>query len=57
MSITLAQKKILIIEDNADIANLLLNLRGNKMQVDIVTDGALGYNKALNGDYQHGRLG
>lgn len=52
MPFTLTSKKILVIEDNADIANLLmLNLRGKNMQVDLVVDGSVGLSKALSGDY------
>ena len=47
------QKKILVIEDNADIAKLVMvNLRGKNMQVDHADDGIKGLQKALSGDYQ-----
>jgi DNA-binding response OmpR family regulator len=46
-------KKILVIEDSADIARLvMLNLRGKQMEVDHAADGATGLNKALSGRYQ-----
>jgi DNA-binding response OmpR family regulator len=46
-------KKILIIEDNADIAHLVsVNLRGKHMQVDHAVDGNDGLQKALSGRYQ-----
>jgi len=46
-------KTILIIEDNADIANLVsVNLRGKHMQVDHAADGNAGLEKALTGRYQ-----
>jgi len=47
------QNKILVIEDNIDIANLVMvNLRGKNMQVDHATDGKSGLAKALTGKYQ-----
>lgn len=47
------QNKILVIEDNIDIANLVMvNLRGKNMQVDHATDGKNGLVKALTGKYQ-----
>ena len=53
MSFTATTKKILVIEDNADIANLVVvNLRGKNMQVDHASDGKSGLEKALSGDYQ-----
>lgn len=46
-------KNILVIEDNADIAKLVMvNLRGKNMQVDHATDGNAGLKKALSGHYQ-----
>lgn len=46
-------KKILVIEDNTDIANLVLvNLRGKNMRVDHVAEGNQGLHKALSGDYE-----
>ena len=46
-------KNILVIEDNTDIANLVMvNLRGKHMRVDHATDGKTGLKKALTGDYQ-----
>ena len=46
-------KKILVIEDNVDIARLVMvNLRGQQMQVDHATDGATGLELALTGQYQ-----
>jgi DNA-binding response OmpR family regulator len=46
-------KKILVIEDSADIARLvMLNLRGKQMEVDHAADGATGLNMALSGRYQ-----
>jgi len=45
-------KKILIIEDNADIARLaMVNLRSKQMQVDHAADGGAGLNMAQTGDY------
>jgi DNA-binding response OmpR family regulator len=47
------QNKILVIEDNIDIANLVMvNLRGKNMQVDHAADGNSGLAKALTGKYQ-----
>ena len=47
------QNKILVIEDNIDIANLVMvNLRGKNMQVDHAADGKNGLAKALTGKYQ-----
>jgi len=47
------KKKVLVIEDNLDIANLLMiNLRGKQLQVDHARDGQAGLRKALNEDYQ-----
>lgn len=47
------QKKILIIEDNADIANLVIvNLRGKHMQVDHASNGEAGLKMALSHIYQ-----
>lgn len=46
-------KNILIIEDNADIAKLVMvNLRGKHLQVDHAADGKTGLEKALTGRYQ-----
>ena len=46
-------KNILVIEDNTDIANLVMvNLRGKHMRVDHEADGKTGLEKALTGDYQ-----
>lgn len=46
-------KNILVIEDNADIAKLVMvNLRGKNMQVDHAADGNEGLQKALSGHYQ-----
>ena len=46
-------KNILVIEDNTDIANLVMvNLRGKHMRVDHEADGKAGLEKALTGDYQ-----
>ena len=46
-------KNILVIEDNADIANLVMvNLRGKHMQVDHAPDGEAGLEMALTGRYQ-----
>ena len=40
MTITATKKKILVIEDNPDIATLVMvNLRGKNMQVDHAADG------------------
>ena len=53
MSHTSMPKNILVIEDNTDIANLVMvNLRGKHLQVDHVADGKTGLDKALTGDYQ-----
>ncbi len=47
------QKNVLVIEDNPDIANLvMINLRGKRLQVDHAADGEAGLRKALTGDYQ-----
>jgi DNA-binding response OmpR family regulator len=47
------QKKVLVIEDNPDIANLvMINLRGKHLQVDHAADGVAGLRKALTGDYE-----
>jgi DNA-binding response OmpR family regulator len=47
------QKNVLVIEDNADIANLvIINLRGKHMKVDHAAEGNAGLRKALTGDYQ-----
>ena len=46
-------KNILIIEDNHDIANLIMiNLRGKHMQVEHAADGNSGLRLALTGQYQ-----
>jgi DNA-binding response OmpR family regulator len=46
-------KKILVIEDNADIAHLVMvNLRSKQMRVDHAIDGATGLDRALTGNYQ-----
>jgi DNA-binding response OmpR family regulator len=46
-------KNILVIEDNADIARLVMvNLRGQQMQVDHAADGTTGLDMALTGQYQ-----
>ena len=46
-------KKVLVIEDNIDIAKLVMvNLRGKNMQVDHAANGKNGLEKALTGDYQ-----
>lgn len=46
-------KNVLVIEDNPDIANLvMINLRGKHMQVDHAAEGNAGLRKALTGDYQ-----
>ena len=45
-------KKILVIEDSADIARLvMLNLRGKQMEVDHAADGSTGLDRALTGRY------
>ena len=45
-------KKILVIEDNADIARLvMLNLRSKQMDVDHAADGSTGLDMALAGQY------
>jgi len=47
------QKNVLVIEDNPDIANLvMINLRGKHMQVDHAANGNTGLRMALTGDYQ-----
>lgn len=47
------EKNILVIEDNADIAHLVVvNLRSKQMQVDHAIDGATGLDRALTGNYQ-----
>ncbi len=46
-------KNVLVIEDNPDIANLvMINLRGKHMQVDHAAEGNAGLRKALTGNYQ-----
>lgn len=46
-------KNILIIEDNHDIANLvMINLRSKHMQVEHAADGKTGLRMALTGQYQ-----
>lgn len=51
--IDIVSKKILVIEDNTDIANLVMvNLRGKHLLVDHAVDGELGLQKALTGGYQ-----
>lgn len=46
-------KNILIIEDNHDIANLIMiNLRGKHMQVEHAAEGKTGLRLALTGQYQ-----
>lgn len=46
-------KNILVIEDNIDIATLvMINLRGKQMQVDHAANGTTGLEMALSGDYQ-----
>jgi len=45
-------KRILIIEDNMDIARLaMVNLQGKQMQVDHAADGSVGLKMAQTGDY------
>jgi DNA-binding response OmpR family regulator len=45
-------KKILVIEDNADIAHLVMvNLRSKQMAVDHAADGSTGLDMALTGQY------
>lgn len=52
MSITATKKKILVIEDNPDIANLVMvNLRCKNMQAEHAADGKIGLEMALSGDY------
>ena len=47
------QKNVLVIEDNPDIANLvMINLRGKHMQVDHAANGNTGLRMALTGEYQ-----
>lgn len=51
--ITNMSKNILVIEDNADIANLVtVNLRSKHLQVDHAEDGQTGLNMARSGNYQ-----
>ena len=46
-------KTILVIEDNEDIARLVMvNLRGKQMHVDHAADGTAGLDMALGGQYQ-----
>jgi len=46
-------KNILVIEDNADIARLVMvNLRSQQMQVDHAANGSAGLDMALTGQYQ-----
>ena len=43
-------KQILVIEDNADIARLVMvNLRGKQLQVDHAADGQTGLDRARSG--------
>lgn len=52
-SILATSKKVLVIEDNADIAKLvMINLRSKNLQVDHAADGVSGLRQALTGDYQ-----
>ena len=47
------QKNILVIEDNVDIAKLVMvNLRSKQMRVHHVAEGSSGLEKALSGNYQ-----
>ena len=47
------EKNILVIEDNADIARLVMvNLRSQQMQVDHAANGSAGLELALTGQYQ-----
>ena len=47
------QKNVLLIEDNPDIANLvMINLRGKNLQVDHAADGNTGLHMASTGEYQ-----
>ena len=53
MSFIAMSKKILVIEDNVDIAKLVMvNLHGKNMQVDHAANGKNGLAKALTGHYQ-----
>lgn len=46
------QKRVLIVEDSPDIANLVtLHLRDQNMQAEHVNDGESGLKKAISGDY------
>jgi DNA-binding response OmpR family regulator len=46
------QKRILVIEDNLDIANLVsINLRGRHLFVDHAANGEIGLKRALSGEY------
>ena len=46
------RKKVLVIEDNPDIANLvMINLRSKQLLVDHAAEGNAGLRKALTGDY------
>lgn len=46
-------KNILVVEDNSDIANLVIvNLRGKHMQVDHAANGEVGLKMALTNTYQ-----
>ena len=50
---TTMRKRVLVIEDNPDIANLvMINLRSKHMQVDHAANGEAGLRKALSGEYQ-----
>lgn len=50
--ITVMPKSILVIEDNHDIANLvMINLRGKHMRVDHAANGEIGLKMALGEDY------
>ncbi len=53
MPLNTLTKKILVIEDNLDIANLVMvNLRGKNMLVDHAANGNSGLHKVLFGKYQ-----
>lgn len=46
-------KKVLLVEDNLDIANLvMINLRDKHLLVEHVVNGEAGLHRALSGDYQ-----
>lgn len=53
MSIPTLPNKILVVEDNIDIANLIkVNLHDNSMHIDLAANGTSGFNMAVSNGYQ-----